>query len=364
MKKNVILFLLLLFKNIVFAQYIEIDRTNINNGLTIKKSGIGLNITDGVRSFGTAINAGKAIIQTNTDDVLAFRTNNLDANRIVVYNNTFRIGPSVFSPEIFAINYGRLKFTGSKDAVNASGIEFTNTTGTLLRGFVGMADDGGHLGLWGYGNGAFNVRMSANNGFLGIGAINPATRLHINGNIKTLGLGNPLTEQLLMGSNTGNLIGQPISNIYQVTPADFSHKTGTTNLIDDIGEVLYFSSTTIGSPILTAPFNAPNGVTLKSMNVSFVDNNSSFKLEGCLVKININGSVSTDVLCLNTGSSPTSASVASLTTFAPSNFVLDYTNFHYVFRARILNNSNVVSPWPSNTIFFYRANFTYDYLNY
>jgi hypothetical protein len=364
MKKILPLFLLLLFVNIVFSQNIEIDRTTNNNGLTIKKTGIGLNITDGTKSFGTSITSGKAIIQTHTDDFLVFRTNNSDANKISIYDNLFRIGPSVFTPEIFAINYGRLKFTGSKDAINASGIEFTNTTGTVLRGFIGMADDGGHLGLWGYGNNTWNVRMSATNGFLGIGAINPATRLHVNGNIKTLGLGNPLTEQLLMGSNTGNFIGQPISNIYQVTPADFSHKSGTTSLINDIAEVLFFSSTTTGSPVLTAPFNATNGITIKSMNISFVDNNSTYKLEGCLVKININGSVQSDVFCVNTGSSPTSATATSFTTTAPSNLVLDYNNYQYVFRIRILNAANVVSPWPSNTIFFYRANFNYDYLNY
>lgn len=361
--KKILLFLLTICQNNVFAQYIEIS-AQTNNGLTINKTGIGLNITDGVKSFGTAITGGKAIVQTHTNDNLVFITNNSDNNKITIGNNTFKIGPSVFSPELFAINYGRLKFTGSKDAINASGIEFTNTAGTALRGFVGMADDGGHLGLWGYGNNTWNVRMNATNGFLGIGGINPATRLHVNGNIKTLGLSNPLTEQLLMGSNTGILVGQTISNIYQVTPGDFSHKSGTTDLLYPIGEVLFFSSLTTGSPTLSAPINAPNGVTIKSMNISFIDANSTYKLEGCLVRANLNGATSTDIFCVNTGSSPTSPTATSFTTFAPSNLILDYNNYQYLFRIRILNGSNVISPWPDNSIRFFRANFNYDYINY
>lgn len=59
-----------------------------------------------------------------------------------------------------------------------------------------MADDGGHLGLWGFGNNTWNVRMSATNGFLGIGAINPATRLHMSLAIsRFFGLVHPLANK-------------------------------------------------------------------------------------------------------------------------------------------------------------------------
>ena len=88
------------------------------------------------------------------------------------------------------------------------------------------------------------------------------------------------------------------------------------------------------------------------MNISFVDNNSTYKLEGCLVKVALNGTTSSDIFCVNTGSSPTSATTTSFTTIAPSNLILDYNNYQYIFRVRILNGSNVISPWPSNSIFF------------
>ena len=360
MKKYLFLFNLLLGTQVLLAQSISMEP----GGLTIRKSGIGLDISNGSTRFGTAIVGSKAIFQTHSDHELILRTNNNADNSLFIYNNIVAIGPlTVFSPESFSINKGRLKFSGSKDINNASGTEFTNAAGTLLRGFLGMADDGTHLGWWGYGNNKFNVRLGTANGFMGIGAINPATRLHVNGNMKVLGLGHPLTQQFLAADQYGVLQARTITDIYTISSADFVYRTGSNSQQADNPYGLYYSIASSGTPVFLSHFSIPNGVTLESVNLGFIDNSTPNHLEACLIKVNISTSVQTDVLCTTTASNANSASVVTTTTSFPANTYIDNNNFQYFFRLRVLNGATL-SAWPANTIEFKRANFTYKYLNY
>lgn len=70
---------------------------------------------------------------------------------------------------------GRLRFSGQVSAGTASGIEFTDTTGNTLKGFIGMSDNN-NLALWGFGGAGWSVKMNVNDGRVSIGKnINPAT---------------------------------------------------------------------------------------------------------------------------------------------------------------------------------------------
>lgn len=70
---------------------------------------------------------------------------------------------------------GRLRFSGQVNAGTASGIEFTDTTGTTAKGFIGMSDNN-TLALWGFGGAGWNFKMNVNDGRIAIGKnINPAT---------------------------------------------------------------------------------------------------------------------------------------------------------------------------------------------
>lgn len=362
MKISLFCLVLILYWSQGFAQNIEIN-ANSEYGLTINKPGVGLNVTNGTKSLGTNIEGGKAIFQNNDGESLRFRTNSSSDNLLSIYDNTFAIGSYVYSNELFKINRGRLKFTGSKNASAASGIEFTNASGTVLRGFLGMADDGQHLGLWGYGNNNWNVRINTSNGYLGIGGINPATRLHINGNIEINGLGHPLIERVVSADQTGRLKDIETTNYYQITPADFSYKSGTSSSFEDDEFSLYFVGTTVGSPTIIAPFNAPNGVTLKSVNFGFVDNNSSYNLQGCLVRVNLSNSVSSDLSCISSSGSASSLTPATNNQPISGGVVLDCNNYSYHFRLKVHTNSGGTSEWPGSSLRFIRANFLYDYLN-
>lgn len=358
MKKYFILLGILALLGAAQAQQsITIDPAATNE-FTIKAEGIGLDVINGSSRVGTAIIAGKAIFQAHTDEPLAFRTNNNPNNSFVIYNTKVSLGPPVFSPEMLNISQGRLKFTGNKDNINASGTEFTNTTGTALRGFVGMADDGGHLGFWGYGNNKYNVRLGANNGFMGIGAINPSTRLHVNGSMKIIELGSPLTEYLVSASQYGILQNRTKDEVYTISAGDFVHRTGSTSLPVDTPYGLFYSSNSSGTPVFMAPFNVPNGVTLSRIKIGFIDNSSSVNLETCLVRVDIGTTNQTDVQCIITsGSSPTATET---TAFLASPTTIDTNTYQYFFRLRVLNGSTLVA-WPGNVIKFNRANFYYSY---
>lgn len=356
MKKYFTLLIILALFGPVQAQSITADPTSSDN-FTIKKTGIGLDIGSGSPRLGTAIIANKAIVQAHTDDALLFRTNNNEDNSLSIYSSFLSIGPPIYSPEMFIVSKGRLRFTGSKDAVNASGTEFTNTSGTFLRGFVGMADNGNHLGFWGYGNNTYNVRLGATNGYMGIGAINPATRLHINGSMKILGMGNPLAELFVATNESGVLQTRTMNDIYTLSSADFIHRTGSTSLPVDTPYGLFYSSTSSGTPVFLSPVNVPNGVTMKVLNVGFLDNSTS-NLEACLIKIDIGTTNQTEVLCVtSSGSSPTATTVAS--GFAPGT-TLNSNGYQYFFRLRVLNGATLTA-WPGNNIKFNRANIYYSY---
>ncbi len=69
---------------------------------------------------------------------------------------------------------GRLRFSAQVSAGTASGIEFTDTAGTALKGFIGMSDNT-HLAMWGFGGAGWNFKMNVNDGRISIGKnINPA----------------------------------------------------------------------------------------------------------------------------------------------------------------------------------------------
>ncbi|RYE11516.1 MAG: hypothetical protein EOP51_32885 [Sphingobacteriales bacterium] len=286
------------------------------NEFTIKSAGIGLDVINGSSRVGTAIIGGKAIFQAHTNESLVFRTNNSINNSLAIFNNTLSIGPPIFSAENITVSKGRLRFSGNKDASNASGTEFTNTSGTALRGFVGMADDGAHLGFWGYGNYSYNVRLGASNGYMGIGAINPATRLHINGSMKVLELGHPLTELFVTAEQNGILETRTMNDIYTISAADFVHRVGSTSLPVDTPYGLFYSATSTGTPVFMAPFNVPNGVTLSRIKLGFLDNSATSNLEACLVRVPIGTTDQENIQCVVTsGSSASNTTSTVLLTF-------------------------------------------------
>lgn len=360
MRNYYTLFIILALSQQVEAQSITIDPASVNQ-FTIKTTGIGLDVINGSSRLGTAIINNKAIVQAHSDEPLVFRTNNNVNNSLAIYNNTLSIGPPIFSPEIVKVSKGRIKFSGNKDNANASGTEFTNASGTSLRSFVGMADDGNILGFWGYGNNQFNLRFGPNSGYLGMGkyyyindaTYNPSARFQVNGYMKVLGLGNPLTERLVSASQDGVLQTRPIDDIYTFSSADFIYRTGSTSLPVDTPYGLFYSSTSSGVPEFRAPVTLPENVTLKLLNAGFVDN-SSADLEVCLVRV-VSG-VSEDILCIK--STGNSANATTLASSFPAGTIFTYSRCFI--RARVMNG-NTATAWPGNSIKLNRVNLTYSY---
>lgn len=97
------------------------------------------------------------------------------ANPFVYKSATGFIGVGKGTPNArMDIYRGRLRFSAQVNAGTASGIEFTDTTGNTLKGFMGMSDNN-HLALWGFGGAGWNFKMNVNDGRISIGQnINPA----------------------------------------------------------------------------------------------------------------------------------------------------------------------------------------------
>jgi len=120
---------------------------------------------------------------------------------------------------------------------------------------------------------------------------------------------------------------------------------------------LFYSSLSSGTPVFLSPITLPNDVTLKLLDIGFVDNSSS-NLEACLIKIQKHTTDLIDVFCMT--SSINSASATTVVSAFPANTIIDNITNQYFFRLRILNGSTI-SAWPGNTIKFNRANFTFSY---
>jgi hypothetical protein len=359
-KKILILLIQFIFYNLAFCQSITLD--NSLSGVLINKAGIGLDVSDGFgNKIGTSIRDGKAILQSHSDLPLLFRTNSSLANQVYIYDNKFKIGPSIFGYENFGINYGRLKFTGSKAAGISSGIEFTNTSGTALRGFFGMADNGLHLGLWGYGNNSWNIRMNVENGFLGIGNINPQARLHVNGTMKIIaaGFGSPLKNQILTANDQGTLGTKANIEIYTLASADITYKVGSVSNPVDTPYGLFFSSASSGTPTFYSNLVLPDEVALTEFDVVYVDMDNNYNLETCLIRNDLNGDNLTNLGCIITSGNDASRRKTNL--IFPSSININNDAFQYNLRLRVLNPANTNTNWPAQNIKFYRSNFYYSY---
>lgn len=341
------------------AQSISIDKVTNTYGLTINKTGIGLDINDGIGNrIGTKISGGKAVFQTYNDKPLIIRTNKDENKRIQIYNNNFSIGPPLFSSEIFGINNGRLKFRGSKSPGISSGIEFSNATGTALRGFVGMADNGNHLGFWGFGNNNWNVRMNVTNGFLGIGRINPEVRLHINGSMSVLGMGIPQENSIVYADNNGIVKSRSIEDIYTVSSADMIYKVGTNSIPNSDSYSLYYLSGSTGTPVFYADVYLPDKVTLSLLNVVYYDKDANRNLETCLHRTANDGSSQIDIGCV-ISSGPSSSNIKSAILINTNN-IIDNDLYQYRIRLRVITNASILTNWSSD-ISFYKSSLIYKY---
>ncbi len=332
-----------------YGQSIEINRTDNAQGLTINKSGTGLDVEDlnGTR-MGTAIKNGRAFIQSHSDVPLALYSND-DNNNRVLFSSSVSLGPPVLSPELLNINFGGMRFKGAKGSFAASGIEFTNNAGTASTAFLGMADNGNHLGFWGYGNSNWNVRMSVNNGFFGI-KTNPTARLHVNGDFKIMGnVGSPLISHILIANSTGELTSKINEENYTVTPLDFTYLVGTTTLPDNGPFEISYPSGSTGTPVFSSNLNLPHGVKLKYFAVSFVDNQANYNLEACIMRTELNGKNPTSIGCYTSSSASTTRTKAN--TFSIADITTNNNLYQYSFRLRSLTNSGTLTNWPSNLAF-------------
>lgn len=364
--KKLILFSFLNCVNVqVFAQFIGLDLQNNSGTFIINKSGIGLDVSNqsGIIRLGTKIENGKAILQTHTNDNLVFITNNSSTNSLVFSTETLSIGPDFFTPGRIRVNQGRLKFTGNKVNNNASGLEFTNAAGTTLRGFVGMVDNGTHLGLWGYGNNTWNIRWNLTNGFMGVGAIDPLARLHVNGNMRIVNINPTTTDAMAYAQSNGVLQSRSVQQVYTVSSLDLKYISGTTTTVGSRVGRFYFSTTTTGNPKIVTPVALPNGVKLQELVFDFVDNTSYRDMKVCLVKTNYNGDNLVEIGCLNTFFNTNNASPRSRTITLPAEFI-DNTNNMYSLIVSSIDNFDDPATWQGSSLQYIKTNIKYSYSPY
>ena len=79
-----------------------------------------------------------------------------------------------------------MRFTGANIGGSAPGIEFTNSTGSIVKGLIGLRDDN-TFGLYGFAGSAWSFNHNFLTGNTGMGADAGTAKLTING-----GAGNAL----------------------------------------------------------------------------------------------------------------------------------------------------------------------------
>lgn len=177
--------------------------------LTVFADGEGIVQSNGAVEVGTYAAPAYGFIQTYSNHPLAFSTYNGTARLLLATNGYFGIGTTTPAQKV-DIGNGRLRFTGHVAANNPSGIEFTNTTGTLTRGFIGQKDDN-ILGIYGFAGSGWSLNHNIVSGNTGLGVDAGAAKLtiyggaanalDISGGIKVSGSNKPAFQLMVNAAN-------------------------------------------------------------------------------------------------------------------------------------------------------------------
>ncbi len=157
-----------------------------NDKFTVQSDGFGLthtnllgSITLGswIGSFGGATGGW---LGTKSNDPLNLFTNNGGASLSIVQNGNVGIGAS--NPAFKLDVAGRMRLRTQADG-NSAGLWLNNPSNTNAIAFLGIAD-AVTTGFFGNVSG-WGLVMNTNTGFVGIGTLNPTSRLSVNGSIRS-----------------------------------------------------------------------------------------------------------------------------------------------------------------------------------
>jgi hypothetical protein len=185
-----------------------------------------------------AYNAGNSALRFTTgygnsfmfkplDHALQIQTDHTGDPTILYLYKSGQVGVGNTDPAYILDISGRARI---RSGGGSAGLWLMNNANTLDRSFIGMYEDN-YVGLYGVGAG-WGMLMNVNNGNVGIGTVNPAYKLEVNGGIATSGLviasgvqtglmiyksdnsaDQKCTEILSLGTN-GNLVGRFVNDAY------------------------------------------------------------------------------------------------------------------------------------------------------
>lgn len=158
-----------------------------NVGIGLEQPDYKLDVADRMRvRQGAAGSAGiwflqggsdRAFVGMAADDQVGFWGQALSDFGLVMNTTNGNVGIGTRSPGVRLDVNNRMRLRDGP--TGSAGTWLFQSGPNADRGFMGMANDD-LLGWWGYGSG-WGMVMQASNGFVGLGTLNPAARLHLSG---------------------------------------------------------------------------------------------------------------------------------------------------------------------------------------
>ncbi|MGZ5221889.1 MAG: hypothetical protein ACXWC7_17515 [Chitinophagaceae bacterium] len=284
MKKMFVLIIITGHAETLFSQNVGIGTTTPVEKLSVLTNyGYGISHQANAIKLASYIDAGGAYLGTVTDNPFHLFTNNGTAQVSLGTNGFLGLGNGFPQYRLDAAGRIRIRTGTVGNIFTSSGIWMDDYRDGNTRIFLGMQDSI-RLGIWGDGipGVGWGFNFNARNGNVGIGVSNPVNKLEINGNV----------------SATGNIIAQgnisadayqyssPKTFYYSMPPAAFTptDNPSTNNSSDAIAVEAPDGSAYISDGYygFAAPVNLPDGATVTSMKVYFVDDSPGENLKFAL----------------------------------------------------------------------------------
>lgn len=131
----------------------------------------------------TSTNTSAAFIGIHSDTMVGIQGIPGDTWGLLMHTQSGSVGIGTTSPTYLLDVNGRARIRHNGQT---AGI-FYNTSANIAEGFIGMRNDT-QLGLWGNTSGAWHMVMNTTDGRVGIGTVDPQTKLHVQGTTAISGL--------------------------------------------------------------------------------------------------------------------------------------------------------------------------------